>query len=99
FIENETCSSLITLNHGNPNIFPSIYMIHPVGAFGGIVAYEMACELMKRKKYVKLVAMVDTPNNLDMPIIPTTLLECLHHIYSLNHDLTELNEIGNDEEK
>ncbi|KAF0524901.1 polyketide synthase [Gigaspora margarita] len=163
FIENESCSSLITLNHGNPNIFPSIYMIHPVGgscgiyynmakyfgnipvygfefpglqnhesnsikyntvqqyaqnyltgllkvnphgpyylfgsSFGGIVAYEMACELMKRKKYVKLVAMVDTPSNLDMPTIPTTLLECLHHIYSLNHDLTELNEIGNEEEK
>ncbi|CAG8732995.1 40376_t:CDS:2, partial [Gigaspora margarita] len=163
FIENESCSSLITLNHGNPNIFPSIYMIHPVGgscgiyynmakyfgdmpvygfefpglqnhesnsikyntvqqyaqnyitdllkvnpygpyylfgsSFGGIVAYEMACELMKREKYVKLVVMVDTPSNQDMPIIPTNLSECLHYIYSLNHDLNELNDIGNNEEK
>ncbi|CAG8580004.1 2206_t:CDS:1 [Dentiscutata heterogama] len=135
FMESESYSSLITLNHGNANIFPSIYMIHPAGgscgiyynmtkyfgnipvygfefpglqnhesssikyntvqqyaqnyltdflkvnafgpyylfgsSFGGIVAYEMACELMNRDKLVKLVIMVDTPSNQDMPIIPT----------------------------
>ncbi|RIB01460.1 hypothetical protein C2G38_2127563 [Gigaspora rosea] len=132
FKENESCSSLITLNHGNPNIFPSIYMIYPVGGscriyfnmakyfgympvygfeFPGLQNHELnSIKYNTVQEYAQnyltdlLKVNLHGPyylfrSSFDMPIIPTTLLECLHHIYSLNHDLTELNVIGNDEEK
>ncbi|CAG8854384.1 37810_t:CDS:1, partial [Gigaspora margarita] len=68
-------------------------------SFGGIVAYEMGCKLVKQGKLVNLF-MVDTPTGQDLPMsmTMTSVAKTLHYIYSKTYNLDEL--IGmNDDEK
>ncbi|CAG8453367.1 24365_t:CDS:1, partial [Dentiscutata erythropus] len=68
-------------------------------SFGGIVAYEMGCKLIKHGKSVNLI-MVDTPAGQDLPkSIPTSVAKILHYIYSKTYNLDELIEMDDDDEK
>ncbi|CAG8802768.1 13138_t:CDS:1, partial [Dentiscutata erythropus] len=65
-------------------------------SFGGIVAYEMGCKLIKQGKSVNLI-MVDTPTGQDLPKSMTSVAEILHYIYSKMCNLDELIGMDNDE--
>ncbi|CAG8562942.1 10179_t:CDS:2, partial [Dentiscutata erythropus] len=65
-------------------------------SFGGIVAYEMGCKLIKQGKSVNLI-MVDTPTGQDIPKSMTSVAETLHYIYSKTYNLDEL--IGMDDDE
>ncbi|RIB28562.1 hypothetical protein C2G38_2028462 [Gigaspora rosea] len=65
-------------------------------SFGGIVAYEMGCKLIKQGKSVNLI-MVDTPTGQDIPKSMTNVAEILHYIYSKTYNLDELIGIDDDE--
>ncbi|CAG8627344.1 17250_t:CDS:1, partial [Dentiscutata heterogama] len=68
-------------------------------SFGGIVAYEMGCKLIKQGKSVNLI-MIDTPVGQDLPkSIPTSVAEILHYIYSKTYNLDELIGMDDDDEK
>ncbi|CAG8782666.1 7405_t:CDS:1, partial [Racocetra persica] len=65
-------------------------------SFGGIVAYEMGCKLVKQGKSVNLI-MVDTPTGQDMTNSTISVAEILHYIYSKTYNLDEL--IGMDDDE
>ncbi|RIB15045.1 hypothetical protein C2G38_2002542 [Gigaspora rosea] len=66
-------------------------------SFGGIVAYEMGCKLIKQGKSVNLI-MVDTPAGQDLPnSVPTSVTKILYYIYSKTYNLDELIGMDNDE--
>ncbi|CAG8723241.1 45035_t:CDS:2, partial [Gigaspora margarita] len=65
-------------------------------SFGGIVAYEMGCKLVKQGKFVNLI-MVDTPTGQDMKNSMISVAEMLHYIYSKTYNLDELIGIDDDE--
>ncbi|CAG8462630.1 12331_t:CDS:1 [Racocetra fulgida] len=65
-------------------------------SFGGIVAYEMGCKLVKQGKSVNLI-MVDTPTGQDITNSTISVAEILHYIYSKTYNLDEL--IGMDDDE
>ncbi|CAG8646443.1 28908_t:CDS:2, partial [Dentiscutata erythropus] len=65
-------------------------------SFGGIVAYEMGCKLIKQGKSVNII-MVDTPAGQDIPKLMTSVAEILHYIYSKTYNLDELIGMYDDE--
>ncbi|CAG8710283.1 6336_t:CDS:2, partial [Dentiscutata heterogama] len=66
-------------------------------SFGGAVAYEMACELIKQGKTVTSLTMVDSPNSKYMPKSLANASEILDYMFSETYELDGL--IGLDDEK
>ncbi|CAG8557733.1 8730_t:CDS:2 [Dentiscutata erythropus] len=64
-------------------------------SFGGLVAYEMGCKLVKQGKSVNII-MVDTPTAQDVKN-SISVAEILHYTYSKIYNLDELIGIDNDE--
>ncbi|RIB29201.1 hypothetical protein C2G38_2239037 [Gigaspora rosea] len=65
-------------------------------SFGGIVAYEMGCKLVKHGKSVNLI-MVDTPTGQDMTNSTISIAEILHYTFSKKYNLNELIGIDDDD--
>ncbi|KAF0489659.1 polyketide synthase [Gigaspora margarita] len=65
-------------------------------SFGGIVAYEMGCKLVKHGKSVNLI-MVDTPTGQDMTNSTISVAEILRYTFSKTYKLDELIGINDDE--
>ncbi|KAF0502938.1 polyketide synthase [Gigaspora margarita] len=66
-------------------------------SFGGVVAYEMASELIKQGKSVTSLTLVDSPNSKFMPKSLTNTAEILDYMFSETYELDGL--LGLDDEK
>ncbi|CAG8479329.1 3069_t:CDS:2 [Cetraspora pellucida] len=66
-------------------------------SFGGVVAYEIGCELIKQGKSINSLTMLDSPNSKYMPKSLTNAAEILDYMFSEIYDLNGL--VGLDDEK